>query len=842
VANIRVDQVAFTHGQLDPRVQSRVDWANYYKAAKLIQNGLVIPQGGVQRRWGSVFVDRCTVVGANLTQAEISTMVYNDNVLYLMLWENISLKIYLENILIATVVTQYLPEDIQTLRFSQIQTRVVITTGNYKPQELLRSADGAQPITAFNAGNNTLTAAVGYNAGQILPVQFANTGAFPATTPALFAGRDYFIKMITATTFQIYSSSGDAVNGVNTYVVTSAGVNATVNVQNSWTIRDITFINYPAYDFNGGYSAITFTPSAVSGNITLTASGNIFTADMQGGVFEGNGGIMRIGAAGFVNATHVTGFTSLAFANTNAIQGSLSFLGQPAWSATLGWPSTSTFFQNRLVLANSYSLPNGQWLSVINEVYNFDDSEGLADSAISSYPEAGTMSVIQSMISGRSLIAHTNTGNYSTPVQNEIAVTPSNYVLTEQNKIGVSTLQPVFIDNQVFFVDRSGNNVINMIWEFTQSSYVTNNISVASSNLINKPVDMTAFAEPNFLDGFFVIFVNVDGTLAVLQTLHEEGILAFSGASTSSNIVNDLQSDATQVPSLYMRVNSAMNRCWFLVNRSVPIAQATTNITGFNAGANTLQANGHGMTVGVATMIAFTGAPVPLTVPAVNSTQYFWANATDANDFRVYGNATDAAAGTNPYTITNAGTTATVTPWVNTPQLYIEEVNFNYYTDSTVAQTFNAPTTAITGLSHLNGQVVQVVADGYVLQNETVFNGQITIEEASSVVSVGVPYTTILNPLPPVIQQVGGSLYQPRHIRNLYVNYYQTIGSTVQSYGMPVVTMQQVVLGALPVPQTGVFEYTLMEGWDGATPVDIQIQQSAPLPMTILALSYILEV
>ncbi len=54
--------------------------------------------------------------------------------------------------------------------------------------------------------------------------------------------------------------------------------------------------------------------------------------------------------------------------------------------------------------------------------------------------------------------------------------------------------------------------------------------------------------------------------------------------------------------------------------------------------------------------------------------------------------------------------------------------------------------------------------------------------------------------------------------------------------------MQQVVLGAPVVPQTGVFEYTLMEGWDGATPVDIEIVQSAPLPMTILALSYILEV
>jgi hypothetical protein len=199
------------------------------------------------------------------------------------------------------------------------------------------------------------------------------------------------------------------------------------------------------------------------------------------------------------------------------------------------------------------SIPNGQWLSVVNDVYNFDDSEALSDNAIASYPEGGSMSYVQSVTSARSLLVHTNDSNYSTPVQSEIVLTPQNYVLTIQNKFGVGTLQPVFIDNQVFFVDASGNNVITMVWEFTQSSYVTNSASVKASNLISNPVDMTAFQEPQFVDGFFVLFVNDDGTLCVLQTLTEENIAAFTLSDTFTYPAADQNSTATPTTARYTK-------------------------------------------------------------------------------------------------------------------------------------------------------------------------------------------------------------------------------------------------------------------------------------------------
>jgi hypothetical protein len=842
VANQRFDQCTFTQGELDLRVQKRIDWENYYKAAKQIRNALVIPQGGVQSRWGTQYVDTCTVVQNNLSlYAEIETLIYNNTATYLLLWEATSLKIYLENILVATVVIQYAQEDIPTLRFTQIQTRLTLDTGNYLMQQLVRSTDAPAAITANTA--TTLTANTGYAAGLVLPVVFAIGVSLPTTQPQIFTGRNYFIRTFAANTFSIYSTAADAKANTNAYAITNFGNTATVAVQNTWTISNVPIKFYPAYDFTGGYfgSTFTFTPSAVSGAITLTASAAIFTAAMVGGLYTGNGGIVRLTV--FTDSTHMNGFTIEPFPNTNAIRGDQSFLGEPAWSAARGYPRAGSFIQNRWWQGGTESLPNGQWLSVVNDVYNFDDSQTLADDAISSYPEAGSMSYIQSATAARSLIVHTNDANYSTPVQSEIVLTPTNYVLTIQNKFGVGTLQPVFIDNQVFFVDASGNNIINMIWEFTQNSYVTNSVSVKSSSLVSNPVDMAAFQEPNFIDGFFVLFVNNDGTLCVLQTLHEENIAAFTLSNTNTYIATDQIGGYTTYPSYYRKVTAAQNRVWFLVERTVPVNQTPTAITAFSAVNNTLIAAGHGMTVGASTMVTFTTTgSLPITSPQINITQYWWANAVDANTFHVYTNSADALADTNRITITSAGVNSNVVRWVPTAKLMIEEIDFTVYTDSSKTVTNSPASATVSGLSHLNGQVVQIVADSFVITPATVVGGQITLPQTASEIKVGSQFVPRLVPLPPALPGVPGALWKPRHVRDLYISYYKSVGMTIQGFGIPIQEMQQVVLNAPVVPQTGTADYTLMEGWNGDTNGDIIIEQPNPLPMTILALSYILEV
>ncbi len=743
MSELRCDQANFTKGQLDRRVQARIDYQGYYQSAKLIENCIVIPQGGVSNRWGTTYVDTVPLSAFDQTSyqySEVSTLIYDSSTVYLLLWTDRSLKIYLENTLVATVVTTYLSVDIQDLRFGQVDNRIIITNPNFNPRQLIRSASSANVIAGVDTVNNYITLTTAGTVGQILPLTFTTGGTLPVTSPQIYVARPYFMRFFTSTAVRIYNTAEDAANDVNYFLITAAGTGNAV-AQNNWAISNITFTYMPSFDFSGGYNTITFTPGAVSGAaVVLTASAAIFTAAMVGGVFHGNGGIMRLNI--FTDSTHMTGTTLEDFTDTTAILGSLAFLGEPAWSVARGWPRCVSFFQNRLALAGSASIPNGVWLSVVNEAYNFDDSESLDDNAISWYPAGGLISYISSITSCRTLLFHTNTGVFSTPVGSEVPLTPKNFTLIEQNKVGSSDIQPVYIDNQVVYVDKSGNNVRNMIWEISQSSYVLNNISVTASDVINKPIDMAAFADPDFADGSFIFFINVDGTLAVFQTLYEQDVLAWSVANTKTT---------TAAPASYFqRVTTALNKCYFLVKRQISIAGVLSYAT------------------------------------------------------------------------------------------YIEQLDFTVYTDCTIKKR-NINTANITGLDPLDGSTVQIVGDGFVVAPQLVENGLIAVPEPVVDANVGLAYTATLSLLP--VNNVlgdGNNLYKAKHIRSFYVYYYQTIGAQLQGFEIPAQDLQEVILNAVPVPATGVYNYTLMEGWDGFA-FDINFVQSLPLPMTILGVSYVME-
>lgn len=77
---------------------------------------------------------------------------------------------------------------------------------------------------------------------------------------------------------------------------------------------------------------------------------------------------------------------------------------------------------------------------------------------------------------------------------------------------------------------------------------------------------------------------------------------------------------------------------------------------------------------------------------------------------------------------------------------YIEHME-KYYTDNNAffvdcgATYSGAAATTISGLDHLEGQEVAILADGYVHPNRTVTAGEITLQQSASLVQIGIPYT-----------------------------------------------------------------------------------------------------
>lgn len=837
MAVIKYTQSNFTAGEIDPKVYTRFDYEGYLKGAKVMQNFTPIPQGGFTNRFGQVYVDTCTAT--DYTQAQIDTLIYNDNAIYLLLWEDDNLNIYLENHLIANVATTvYKAEDIINIYPTQLTNRLVTTDRNHIPQLLVRSNNAGNTITGFSAPDDTLALTANLATVFPYPASFTTTTTMPTTVPQIYPNREYFVKLFSASNIRIYNTVEEADAGINYFQVSSAGTGTVQLVlHNTWTIMDYPIDTFPTIDISSvnptiDYSAVNFTLGATTGSgITLTASSAIFDPAMVGGVFTWEGSVFRINA--YTSTTVVTGTVEITFAAVGPVAGVYVTVEQPVWSDALGWPGCCSVYQNRVVFGGNFTFPNGTWLSAVDDYANFNDTDATDDSgAISFYPSDGSMSFIRAITSAKTLLVHTNTGTYSSAVTTDTPVTPRNFTLTQQNNDGISDIIPVFTDNQIFYVDKSGNNVKNMIFDLVQGIFTLDNVSVASNHLVTQPFDMASFSQPARTDGNFVLFTNSDGSVANLLTLRAQEIAGWSRFTTTQ----------TYQPAYYRQTACAINQCWFLVERNRVTAGVAVPITGANLPTNNWT-SAHGMVVGTPTYVQITtSGSIVSTTPQVVANGYYWSIPTSPNTFQLFATYADALADTNQIVIN-----ATVTPVLGmsvTPQsfvkkLVIEEVNFDINTDNSTVFTGISSAT-LTGLTQLEGETVQVVADDIYYPNLQVSGGAVTLPVTVSNAFVGMGFTCTFQPLDinTPLGAYGNTFYTPKQIKTLYVQYYQTVAGTINVGVLQSPILETWVLGEPYIPQDGVSVYNPMTGWDDQV---LQIMQDKPLPITIIGLGYVLE-
>lgn len=86
-----------------------------------------------------------------------------------------------------------------------------------------------------------------------------------------------------------------------------------------------------------------------------------------------------------------------------------------------------------------------------------------------------------------------------------------------------------------------------------------------------------------------------------------------------------------------------------------------------------------------------------------------------------------------------------------------------------------ASTTSITGLGHLEGKTVVVLADGVVVKNLTVASGAITLPRAATKVQIGLPYTSRIRTLP--INQADEDSYDAyKNVARVITSFYRSRG------------------------------------------------------------------
>jgi hypothetical protein len=141
------------------------------------------------------------------------------------------------------------------------------------------------------------------------------------------------------------------------------------------------------------------------------------------------------------------------------------------------------------------------------------------------------------------------------------------------------------------------------------------------------------------------------------------------------------------------------------------------------------------------------------------------------------------------------------------------------------------------GFDHLEGQDVAVVADERVVEESTVTGGAIMLAVPARTIVAGLPYSHVIEPMPAVLAPAGQDpIYRPVRItlrllatQSLHID----TGGGLQD--LPLHTVGGGPMDRSPAPFTGDRSVRAL-GWRrGAEQPPWRIEQSTPLPCTLLS-------
>ena len=171
---------------------------------------------------------------------------------------------------------------------------------------------------------------------------------------------------------------------------------------------------------------------------------------------------------------------------------------------------------------------------------------------------------------------------------------------------------------------------------------------------------------------------------------------------------------------------------------------------------------------------------------------------------------------------------------------YFDDVGLSYDTLMTDAAITYAgpPATVFSGLEHLEGKTVHILVDGAVYAPQVVNGGKVTLDQAASQVEIGLPFSSVLIPNRPEVDQLGTIQTQKVRIADGRVRVHRSLGATINATQLPIRSSED-LMGQAVEP---VSEDIVLENLDDETGPYLTIRQDLPLPLTVLLVSLTLNI
>lgn len=162
------------------------------------------------------------------------------------------------------------------------------------------------------------------------------------------------------------------------------------------------------------------------------------------------------------------------------------------FAAAGDYPSTVTFFEQRLLLGRTTNSPNAVWGSRSSDFENFDRSSPVKDDdSLSFAVVAGRVNAVNQLVSTTSLIALTSDSVFRVDGDpNGGYLTASQIAVRRQVGRGCSRLSPLVVDNVVFYQPSTGSGVRTINYSFEIDGLKSDDVSIFS---------------PHFFQGFNIV-------------------------------------------------------------------------------------------------------------------------------------------------------------------------------------------------------------------------------------------------------------------------------------------------------------------------------------------------
>jgi hypothetical protein len=486
------------------------------------------------------------------------------------------------------------------------------------------------------------------------------------------------------------------------------------------------------------------------------------------------------------------------------------------------YPGAVAYFEQRRCFAGTPTEPQSLFLTRSGSDYDLAYSLPTIDTdRIKVQIAARESNTIRHIVPMSELLLLTNSAEWRVTAVNSEALTPTSISIRAQSYIGANHAQPQIVNNSLVFCANRGGHVRELAFNWQAQGYQTGDLSLRAAHLFDNYEirDMTYAKCPIPV----LWFTSTSGQLLSLTYVPEEQVGAWCWHDTDGEFESVCSVPEGEEDSVYVSVKRTIDGSTVrYIEKFAPYEFAALEDAFYVDSGLTFDGTN---TVGTALMTlsaATWTAGSTITITATAHSPFIFPTQSDVGDQVVF----YGSDGTE-YRITIAATSsATVATGTCTATIPAE-------LRAAATATWAWARDTMSGLGHIEGESLSILADGTVHSAQTVDTAAISLNAPYVKVHAGLGYTSDLKTLPMAIQMEGFAQGRTLNVNAAWVRFYQTAGGEIGPDEDRLIPLNPTETG--DEMRSVMVDTLLLKRWQQGG--QVWIRQDDPLPMTVVSIT-----